>query len=338
MITFISITAILVLIALAFAVYPLLKTQRKLAIAIIIGIPLLTSGLYRHVGYPEALDTAQIAENQPVPDINTAISGLQEELKNNPGNLEGWILLARTQMTLQNFKEADQAFAKAIALEPGNPDLKTERAEALMRSSDTRSFPDEAVALLKQALTENPEHERAMFFMGMHYMQQGDLPQAEIYLNKLLPKLDPEAAAALLEQINIARSEQNKPPLETTVTQDTTNQAAVKIVVSIDNSLASSIRPGAVLFVFAKSVNGGGPPVAAKRIEVNTFPIQLELSDADSLMPTANLSSQEKVSVSARISMQGIANAQAGDIEADAVIVETKGNNTVEIKLSRVRQ
>lgn len=338
MITFIFIAAFLVLIALAFAVYPLLKTQRNLAIAIIIGIPLLTLGLYRHVGNPEVLDSAQNAEYQSAPDINTAIAGLQEELKNNPGNLEGWVLLARTQMTLANFREADQAFAKAIALEPGNPDLKTERAEALMRSSDTRSFPDEAVALLKQALTENPEHERAMFFMGMHYLQLGDFPQAEIHLNKLLPKLDPEAAAALLEQINIARSGQNKPPLETTVTQAAINQAAVKIVVSIDKSLASSIRPGAVLFVFAKSVNGGGPPVAAKRIEVNAFPIQLELSDSDSLMPTANLSSQDKVSVSARISMQGIANAQTGDIEADAVIVETMAGNPVEIKLSRVKQ
>jgi len=78
--------------------------------------------------------------------------------------------------------------------------------------------------------------------------------------------------------------------------------------------------------------------VAAKRIEVGSFPVTLELSDADSLMPTANLSSQEKVSLSARISMQGIANAQAGDIEAEAVVTDTSNKNPVEIKLSRVKQ
>lgn len=338
MIYFVSIAAALVLFAVGLAVYLLLKTQRKLAFAIIIGLPLLTFGLYRHVGSPEALNAAHIAENQAVPDINTAIAGLQEELKTNPDNLEGWVLLARTQMTLQNFKDADRAFARAIALEPGNPDLKTERAEAMMRSSNDRGFPDEAVALLKQALTENPEHERAMFFMGMHFLQQGDLAQAEIHLNKLLPKLEPEAATALLEQINIARAQQGKPSLESTDAQSATTQTAIQVIVSIDKSLAASVNPGSVLFVFAKSVNGGGPPVAAKRIEVNTFPIQLELSDADSLMPTANLSSQEKVAISARVSMQGIANAQAGDIEADSVIVETKGSNTVEITLSRVKQ
>ncbi|MGH8049088.1 MAG: tetratricopeptide repeat protein [Arenimonas sp.] len=338
MIYFVSITALLVLLALGFITYPLLKTQRKLAFAIIIGLPLMTFGLYRHVGNPQAFNSLQIAESQPIPDINTAIAGLQKELETNPNNLEGWVLLARTQMTLQNFEAADQAFAKAIALEPGNPDLKTERAEAMMRSSDSRGFPDEAVALLKQALAENPEHERAMFFMGMHYLQQSDLTQAEIYLNRLLPKLEPEAAAALLEQINIARAQQNKTPLETKLAETPTGKATIKLIVSIDKSLTSSVTPGSALFVFAKSVNGGGPPVAAKRIEANTFPIQLELSDADSLMPTSNLSSQEKVAVSARISLQGIANAQAGDIEADAVIVETKSSGPVEIKLSRVKQ
>jgi len=71
---------------------------------------------------------------------------------------------------------------------------------------------------------------------------------------------------------------------------------------------------------------------------VDTFPIELELSDADSLMPTAKLSSQKKVSLSARISIQGIANAQVGDIEADALVVDASSENPVEILLSRVKK
>ncbi len=341
---FIFFAIALLLIALGLATYPLFKTQRKLALAIAIGLSLLTFALYKHVGNPLAFDPAQISEIAKPADtanttnINTAIASLEAELKSKPDNLEGWILLARTQMAMENFEAANQAFAKAIALEPGNPDFKTERAEALVRASNTRTFPDEALSLLKQALAENPEHERAMFFMGMHYLQQGDLAQAEIYLNKLLPKLDADAAIALREQMDIARAQQGKPPLETPENPATANAVRLKVQISLDKTLASAVKPGAVLFVFAKSVAGGGPPVAAKRIEINTFPVQIELSDADSLMPTANLSSQEKVSISARISMQGVANSQAGDIEADAVIVETTTTNTVEIKLSRVKK
>ncbi|MEO8001130.1 MAG: tetratricopeptide repeat protein [Arenimonas sp.] len=337
---FILAAAILVLIALGLASYPLIKTQRKLAITLIIALPLLTFSLYRFVGSPQALDNAFISENQKqlAPDINTAITNLQEELKSNPGNTEGWVLLARTHNAMGNFEEANSAFRKAISLDPGNPDLKAELAEAMLRSSKERTFPKEAIELLAQALTENPGHERALFFMGMNFLQQGDLAQAESYFDKLLPKLDTEAANALREQINIARAEQNKPPLQMAATEKNANAGRLKVTVSLDKSLASEIKPGAVLFVFAKSINGGGPPVAAKRIVINTFPVELELSDADSLMPTSNLSSQETVSISARISMQGIANAQTGDIEADPITSDSKNTKTIEIKLSRITQ
>ncbi len=332
---FYFIAATLVLIALALSTYPLLKSHRKLSLVLIVGLSLLTFALYRFIGSPQALDAAFIAENQPAQDINSAIADLEAELKSKPDNLEGWVLLARTQMALGNFEAANQAFAKAISLEPGNSDLKTERAESMMRASKNRSFPDDAVNLLKQALVDNPEHQRALFFMGMHYLQQNDSVQAEIYLNKLLPLLDAKAANTLREQINIARAKQNKPPLEMAAVPES---AVLKVRVSLDKSLAPVLKPGSVLFVYAKAIDHTGPPVAAKRIEAGNFPIQIELSDADSLMPTAKLSSQEKVSLSAHISLQGVANAKTGDIEADAVIVETKATTPVEIKLSRVRQ
>jgi cytochrome c-type biogenesis protein CcmH len=339
---FIFSAASLVLIALSFALYPIIKTQRKLTLVIILGLPLLTFALYCHVGAPQAIDNVQIAAAKTIPDLDTAMSGLKAELKNNPDNVEGWVLLARTQMTMGNFAEANAAFEKAITLQPDNPDLKTEFAEALLRSSEDRTFPPQAIQLLEQALAENPEHERAMFFMGMHLLQQGDDEKAESYLTRLLPKLDSDTANELRLQINVARARQNKPPLEIPKTEINAEVTAptisLKVNISIDGALASAVKPGAVLFVFAKSVNGGGPPVAAKRIEVSTFPVQLELSDADSLMPTANLSSQKKVALSARISLQGIANAQAGDIEADAVIVDTSASKPVEIKLWRVKQ
>ena len=116
------------------------------------------------------------------------------------------------------------------------------------------------------------------------------------------------------------------------------NIPAIKLTITLDPTLASTLKPGAILFVFAKSLDDKGPPVAAKKIDAVNFPIQLELSDADSLMPTAKLSSQEKVAVSARISIQGDALARSGDIEADTVIVETKSASASEIKLSRVKQ
>lgn len=333
---FVLFAGILVAAALGMILYPLLGTQRKLALALLVGIPLLTFALYRLVGMPQALDPEFVARNQPAPDINTALASLQDELKSNPGNVEGWILLARTQMAVGKIEESKNAIRQAIKLQPGNPDLKAELAEAMLRTAKERAFPAEAIQLLEQALAENPEHERALFFMGMNYLQKGDLNKAETYLDKLLPMLDVEAANALREQINIARAEKKLPLLPMAAI---TNAARpLKVKVALDKSLTSSVKPGSILFVFAKSLDGKGPPLAAKRIEVGTFPIELELSDADSLMPTAKLSSQEKVSLSARISLQGIANSQAGDIEADSLTVDTSSEKPAEITLSRIKK
>jgi len=332
---FYLIAVLLIAIASGLAIYPLLKTQRKLALVLIIGLPLLTFSLYRFIGTPEALDPVFMAKNKAEPSINDAIAGLEQELKNNPDNAEGWVLLARTRMAMGDFEAANQAFKNAIELTPKDPDLKTERAEALMRASNDRSFPDEAISLLKQVLSENPDHQRALFYIGLHFLQQGDLKQSEIYLNRLLPQLDAKAANALREQINIARAQKDLPPLEMAAVDDI---PAIKLTISLDPALAATLKPGAVLFVFAKSLDEKGPPVAAKRIDAVDFPIQIELSDADSLMPTAKLSSQEKVVVSARISNDGEAFARTGDIEADTVVVETKSGKPSEIKLLRVKQ
>ncbi|MEO6173124.1 MAG: tetratricopeptide repeat protein, partial [Arenimonas sp.] len=274
MILFYFIASLLVLIALGLALHPLFKTHRTLAILVFIGLPLVTFSLYQFVGKPQALDAAFIAKNRGEPGIEDAVSSLEAELKSHPENLEGWVLLARTSMALGNYEAANLAFAKAIVLEPGNPDLKTERAEAMMRASDKRAFPAEAVELLKQALSENPEHQRALFFIGLHYLQQGDSGQAELYLNKLIPMLDTEAANALREQINIARAQQNKPLLQMAAEPAS---EAINVVVSLDKDMTSALKPGAVLFVFAKPVNASGPPVAAKRIEISSFPFELQL-------------------------------------------------------------
>lgn len=332
---FYFIALLLITVALGFVVYPILKTRRKFSLLLIVALPLLTFSLYRFLGTPEALDTAFIAKSQAEPNINDAIAGLEQELKNNPDNIEGWVLLARTRMAMGDFEASSQAFAKAIQLMPSNPDLKAERAEAMMRASQDRTFPEEAVSLLKQALAENPEHQRSLFYMGIHFLQQGDLTQAEPFLNKLLPQLDTTAANALREQINIVRAEKNLPLLQMAAEEAL---PAINLAVSIDPTIAAKVKPGAVLFVFAKTLAGAGPPVAAKRLDANSLPVVIELSDADSLMPTAKLSSQEKVALSARISMQGTADAQPGDIEADTVIVDTNSASTIDIKLSRVRQ
>lgn len=78
-------------------------------------------------------------------------------------------------------------------------------------------------------------------------------------------------------------------------------------------SVAGKFKPGTILFVFAKSGPGGGPPLAVKRVAVDRFPVDFCLSPADTMVPGLQFSG--KVFVTARLSLSGNAGAGPGDLE-----------------------
>ena len=115
-------------------------------------------------------------------------------------------------------------------------------------------------------------------------------------------------------------------------------QAAASLVsveVSIDGVLAGQVRAGDTIFVYARNLEGGGPPLAAKRVVLGKLPVTVGLGDTDSLMPTAKLSSQPQVVVMARLSRSGDATPASGDIEADPVVVDTKAGSSASLVLNR---
>ncbi|MBI4996287.1 MAG: tetratricopeptide repeat protein [Rhodocyclales bacterium] len=63
-------------------------------------------------------------------DLKTMAVRLAEKLAKNPTNGEGWALLGQTYLELGQYKEADQAFAKADALGKVDARLRDEWAKA----------------------------------------------------------------------------------------------------------------------------------------------------------------------------------------------------------------
>lgn len=54
--------------------------------------------------------------------------------------------------------------------------------------------------------------------------------------------------------------------------------------IDVKPELKANLTASHVVFVSAKKGQGGGPPLAAKRMAVGTFPIQFELSAADQMI------------------------------------------------------
>ena len=124
---------------------------------------------------------AQVAANQTggqQHDIATMIKGLAAKLKADPNNLEGWRMLGWSYYNTNQFKEAAQAYARAIELKKDDAQLKSAYGEALVRANDgvvTAEARDAFSATLKL----KPEDARARFFIGLEKQQNGD-PKAAI--------------------------------------------------------------------------------------------------------------------------------------------------------------
>ena len=332
MMTFVGIAVLLVLVALAIALRPLWRAARGTALALLVLVPTLVAALYAYKGNPEAINVQPLSKAE---QIQQAQAELAQITAKDPDNFEAWVLLGRTRMGLQQYPQAAEAFARALALAPDEPNVMVEAAEAQMRSSSDRRFPPAAVVLLERAIVGNPQNQRALFFLGLHQLQQGDPAAASRTWEKLLVLVDASTAAALLPQINEARAQAKLPPIE--LPTAVAAGPAIKVSVAIDPAIQASLPEGAVLFVFARGEHGGGPPLAARRIEAATFPLQISLSDTDSIMPTQKLSSQQRVMIVARLSASGSATPGTGDIESAPVLVEVKDGATATITLSKRR-
>lgn len=81
--------------------------------------------------------------------------------------------------------------------------------------------------------------------------------------------------------------------------------ARLTVRVELAAALKDKVKPDDTVFIFARASNGPPMPLAAKRVTVAQLPIEVELSDADAMMPQMKLSDFTEVQLVARVSRTG---------------------------------
>ncbi|WP_064749497.1 tetratricopeptide repeat protein [Lysobacter firmicutimachus] len=317
---FVAAAALLVVLGLGITLYPLWRARPLLGAGLGLALGLATLAIYLAIGAPRALDPQQ---SKPPQTLADAIVQLEAELQRDPRQIEGWRLLGSAYTAENQTQKARDAYARAVALAPDNPDLLAEAAEARALATDDRRFDAQAVRMLQHALKQQPMHQRARWFLGIAH-RQGERPaEAAQTWEPLLGVVDAGTAASLLEQINGARQEAGLPPLPAPAAAA---PPGLKIKVELAPALAARVPAGASLFVLARQADGRPMPVAVEKLAATKFPMQVVLDDGDSPMPTAKLSQLERVQVLARISASGNAMPQTGDLASAPVVVQVRGN------------
>lgn len=303
------------------------RPSRLLALALVVLVPLAAMLQYREIGEPRALDPKALisveSEMAAAPDLATAVAGLERRLAGQPDDVEGLRLLARGYQQLQQFGDARDTLAKVRALRSDDLDVQVEYAEAIALASDTRRIDGEAESLLTDALSKDPNHQRALWLSGIAAVQRDDKATALSHWQHLLPLLPPESTVynAVADQIRGIGGE-----VTAAVTHADTSAAAIAPVIRIQVSIAAALQQRVAatdtVYVFARAAEGPKMPLAIQRFAASELPKEVMLDDSSGMMPTLKLSQTPRIVLGARISKSGNAIPQSGDLEVISSPIE----------------
>lgn len=316
-------------------------SSRMAAVTVVVALPLLALAVYRVTGTPAALNPAlmQAQAGSPHESSERAIAALVARLAAQPDDPQGWILLGRSYSQLERFDEAAAAYKKAVVLDGDDPDLLIEYANALAITRD-RDLGGEPEQLIQHALELDPAHLGALTFAGLAAFQRDDVDQALQYWHRLIALLPEDSPGRQRIEALIARTEAAQrgealpEPRQASATPAPTAAQAITGSVTLAPELASRVQAGDTLFIFARASDGPPIPLAAVRTQAGNWPVAFRLDDSSAMMENMALSRFSNVDIVARVSRQGNATAQPGDLEG-AVQNVAVGSQGVDLTIDR---
>lgn len=329
---------------------PLLRGKtlwQPAGLALVFLLPAAALWMYTRVGTPAALELepprlAAGAPSEHSPEsqeMDAMIDGLRNKLTENPEDLDGWMLLARTLKTTQRFPEALAALETAQRIAPENPRVMVELAEAQIFVSPNGDISADISALLQRALELDPSQQKALWLLGIAAAQAGDYAFAISYWESLLEQVEPGSAIAqsVQSQINQAKTELGMEVEEVPVAAETEGAwQGIRLTVSSDTGAAGMIPTGGVLYVMIRTAGMAmGPPIGVRRIIDPLLPLDITISDADSMLKERQISAETEIQLQARISLTGSPSAKPGDWQSTPMVIAMDSNSPVELVIDQ---
>src|SRR6185437_73805 len=156
---------------------------------VVLALPLLAVSLYLWLGNTRALTPQPAAQQMPMSstsdeggheNFSSVLENLTTRLKDQPNDVEGWIMLGRTYAIMQRFHEAKAAYEKVIALVPDDAELISDYAD-IVAMTNNGSLMGKPLELIDKALRLDPKNPKALALAGTAEFEQKKFAQAAKY-------------------------------------------------------------------------------------------------------------------------------------------------------------
>ena len=322
--TFLVIAALMAAIAASAVAFPLIRDRQNRVLGAVMAVVVMgaAAGLYplwSNWNWHAPPQSATVAG----PDVAAMVAKLEKHLSDQPGDLQGWLMLGRSYVALNRLDDAVVAYDHAHKLDGKSAEAAMGLGEAMSLRAGGQITPP-AAELFESALVLAPANPKALLYGGFAAAVRGDRALARTRWEALKGLHPPPQIVAMLDARIADLGPTGAPdgaapgtspsPAGTNTSAQGSPAAEVTVNISIAPALKSRVPSEAPLFVFAREPGSHGPPLAAKRLTSAAIGTQVHLSPADSMLPGKVLVAGRTVSVTARVSFSGQPVPTAGDL------------------------
>lgn len=322
--------------------------HRGSALLLAVLLPLAAFALYLQVGDPKA---AQLAQEQPGAhgeaggdaQVQAMVDGLALRLEEQPQNLPGWVMLARSYETLERYDAAAQAYRQA--LQEAQRSLMDEEVQArlwadladALASAHGGNLDGEAGEAISRALKLQPSQPKALALAGSAAARHGKLGEAQKHWQALLNQLEPGSDMALRVQDDLLKLETQastgSPTIAAKAADDSRSRLSGELRWATSQTMPSesSRLAKAQVFVVVRA-DGRSQPVAVLRLPAASLPVHFTLGSENLLDSAVSLSAFPELRLQARLSLEGQAMPRTGDVYSQAIVV-TPGSSNLLLEL-----
>ena len=222
---------------------------------------------------------ASAPQSQQQQQSDPALQQIEASVAKSPDDLEMRNQLAKAYLERENLMGVFEQTKYILARTPD--DARALTYQALVRMSMGQRDP--AAEMLRHAIKSDPQLLDAYVALAWDDIQRGKTAEAEAQIAEAARR-HPEQKARL-DDVLAKMKEQAKNPAPATAAPapaPATNGPSVHVTLTLAGAAPS---PNAVLFIIARAAGQtAGPPAAVKRIAGPTFPLDIDLSAADSMM------------------------------------------------------
>jgi cytochrome c-type biogenesis protein CcmH len=117
---------------------------------------------------------------------------------------------------------------------------------------------------------------------------------------------------------------------------DDSSWQGTKLNITAGDALPAGLAAETVLYVMVRTPGGAmGPPIGVRRVIGPSLPMEITITDRDSMLKERMISSEAEIQIQARLSRSGSPAPAPGDWQSQKVTVGLLSNDPVELTLDQ---